>query len=80
MCWETSDMVSKNADALILRPRRLFSCVVPIITEVAEVNPTVTGIEMKSIRTPKKKWTKVNKDFFELSNVYICPIDLNKIR
>lgn len=36
-------------------PRSPFSCDTAIITDVAEVKPTVTGIEMKSIRTPKKK-------------------------
>lgn len=48
-------MVSRNPEAVIFSPRRLFSCDVAIITDVAEVKPTVTGIDIKSIRTPEKK-------------------------
>lgn len=48
-------MVSRNLDDFNLIPRRPFSCVVPIITEVADVNPTVTGIDIKSTKTPENE-------------------------
>lgn len=44
----------KPAD-LKLRPNNPFSCETAIITDVAEVNPTVTGTDMKSINTPGTK-------------------------
>lgn len=52
MFINTLEMVSTNPEAVIFNPRRLLSCEVAIITDVADVNPTVTGTEMKSIRTP----------------------------
>lgn len=45
---------SKNVDDWKLKPRRPFNCDTAIITDVADVKPTVTGIEMKSINTPEK--------------------------
>lgn len=48
-------MVSKNPEAVIFSPSKLFNCDVAIMTEVADVNPTVTGMDMKSIRTPNAK-------------------------
>lgn len=47
--------MSRNFDDFNFIPSRPFNCVVPIITDVADVNPTVTGIDMKSTRTPGKK-------------------------
>lgn len=49
-------MLSRKPEDLNFRPNKLGSCVAAIITEVAEVNPTVTGTEMKSMRTPKFQW------------------------
>lgn len=48
-------MVSINPEADIFSPNKLFSCDVAMMTEVAEVKPTVTGIDMKSIRRPSVK-------------------------
>lgn len=36
-----------------LRPRSPFTWDAAMMTEVAEVKPTVTGIDMKSMSTPK---------------------------
>jgi hypothetical protein len=44
--------VSKKPDDEIFNPSKLFNWDVIIITDVAEVKPTVTGIEIKSINTP----------------------------
>lgn len=48
-------IVSKNPLEDILRPKRLANWELPIITDVAEVKPTVTGIEIKSTRTPERR-------------------------
>lgn len=53
-------MVSRKPEAVMFSPRRLFSWDVVIITDVAEVKPTVTGIDMKSIRTPGKRIKSIN--------------------
>lgn len=55
MCTTTLVSVSRKPDDENESPRRPFSCDTAMITEVAEVKPTVTGIEMKSIKTPKQK-------------------------
>lgn len=55
MFWKTFVMVSTNPDDVNFKPSRLLICDVAIITDVAEVNPTVTGIDIKSISTPRKK-------------------------
>lgn len=47
--------MSRNREDFNFIPRRPFNWVVPIITDVADVNPTVTGIDMKSMRTPAKE-------------------------
>jgi hypothetical protein len=44
--------VSRKPFDLKLRPNRPFSWEQAMITDVAEVKPTVTGIEMKSTKTP----------------------------
>lgn len=55
MFWKTLVIVSTNPDDVNFSPSRLLICDVAIITDVADVNPTVTGIDMKSISTPRKK-------------------------
>lgn len=55
-------MVSTNFEDFNLMPRRPLSCVVPIITDVAEVNPTVTGIEIKSTNTPRMQIFSLHKN------------------
>lgn len=54
MLVQTLEMVSMKPLGLILSPRRLLIWEAAIITDVAEVKPTVTGMEMKSMRTPKR--------------------------
>lgn len=44
---------SKKPDDLKLSPNKPFNWDTAIITDVADVNPTVTGIDIKSIRTPE---------------------------
>lgn len=46
-------MVSRNPPDLNCNPNRPLSWDTAIITEVADVKPTVTGTDMKSIKTPK---------------------------
>lgn len=55
ICLKTFTNVSKNPDVDTLSPSKLFNCDTAIITDVALVKPTVTGIEMKSTRTPEKE-------------------------
>lgn len=43
---------SMKPDDLNLRPKRPLSCEPIIMTEVADVNPEVTGSDMKSTRKP----------------------------
>lgn len=45
--------VSKNPEDLNCNPSNPFSCDTAIMTEVADVKPTVTGTDMKSIKTPE---------------------------
>lgn len=52
--WKTLVNVSKNPCDEIFRPSNPFNCDATIMTDVADVKPTVTGIEMKSISTPAK--------------------------
>jgi hypothetical protein len=52
MFLNTLVIVSKKPDDEIFNPSKLFNWDVIIITDVAEVKPTVTGIEIKSINTP----------------------------
>lgn len=51
MFCATLVMVSTKPEDDISRPNRPFNWEATIITEVADVNPTVTGIDMKSMRT-----------------------------
>lgn len=53
--WYTFSKQSKKLLDSNFNPRRLFSWDTAIITDVADVKPTVTGMEMKSINTPEKK-------------------------
>lgn len=46
---------SKKPSDSNFKPRRPFNWDTAIITDVADVKPTVTGMEMKSINTPKSK-------------------------
>lgn len=50
---------SKKVDDWNVKPRRPFNWDTAIITDVADVKPTVTGMEMKSINTPGMKYLKV---------------------
>lgn len=52
-------MVSKKPDEVNFRPSKPFNWDMAIITEVAEVKPTVTGIDIKSTNTPAK-WKILN--------------------
>lgn len=53
--------VSINPLDLNCKPKSPLNCETAMITEVAEVKPTVTGTDMKSIRTPVLKIVKKNK-------------------
>lgn len=55
MFWYTLTVQSKKLDDSNFKPRRPFNWDTAIITDVAEVKPTVTGMEIKSINTPEKK-------------------------
>lgn len=55
MFSKTFARVSRKPCDEIFRPNRPFSCEATIITDVADVKPTVTGMEMKSISTPARK-------------------------
>jgi hypothetical protein len=46
--------VSRKPFDLNLSPSRPFSWEQAMITDVADVKPTVTGMEMKSTKTPEK--------------------------
>lgn len=48
-------MLSKKFFDVYFKPNNPFNCDAAIITDVADVNPTVTGIEIKSINTPVQK-------------------------
>jgi hypothetical protein len=48
-------MVSRKPLALKLSPSKPFSWEQAMITDVAEVKPTVTGIEIKSTNTPVER-------------------------
>jgi hypothetical protein len=48
-------MVSRKPFDLNLSPSRPFSWEQAMITDVAEVKPTVTGIEIKSTKTPAER-------------------------
>lgn len=41
---------------LNFKPKRPLICVKMMITEVAEVNPEITGVDIKSTKNPKKKF------------------------
>lgn len=60
-CRQTWRTVSRNPEDSNLRPSNPLSWDVAIITDVADVNPTVTGTEMKSISTPVQE----NQTFLE---------------
>lgn len=54
--WDhTLLIVSRKPFDLNLSPSRPFSWEQAMITDVAEVKPTVTGIEIKSTKTPAKR-------------------------
>jgi hypothetical protein len=55
MFFHTSCMVSRKPVALKLSPSKPFSWEQAMITDVAEVKPTVTGIEIKSTNTPVER-------------------------
>jgi hypothetical protein len=57
--------VSTKPVGEIRSPRRPLSCEATIMTDVAEVKPTVTGIEMKSTSTP----FKLQKRFYRASRI-----------
>lgn len=54
MFWYTFTAESKKLEDSNFKPRRPFNWDTAMITEVADVKPTVTGMEMKSISTPGK--------------------------
>lgn len=58
--WKTLTKVSKNPAVDIWRPRRLLSWDTAMMTEVAEVKPIVTGMDMKSTRTPETRISSWN--------------------
>lgn len=51
-CVKTLRTLSAKPDESNFKPIRPFSWDVPIITDVAEVKPTVTGMDIKSTKTP----------------------------
>lgn len=51
--WYTFSRQSKKLDDSNFKPKRPFNCDTAMITDVADVKPTVTGMEMKSINTPE---------------------------
>lgn len=56
MFCNTFVKVSKVPCEEIFNPKRPFNWETTIIMDVAEVKPTVTGIEIKSISTPVKEF------------------------
>lgn len=56
--WYTFSRQSKKFDDSNFNPSRPFNWDTAMITDVADVKPTVTGIEIKSINTPAKKKKK----------------------
>lgn len=56
MFSNTFARVSRKPCDEIFRPNRPFSCDATIMTDVADVKPTVTGMEMKSMSTPTKSF------------------------
>lgn len=51
--WKTLEILSIKPEDENFNPKSPLSCEAAIITEVADVNPTVTGIDIKSTSTPK---------------------------
>lgn len=52
-------------------PSNPFSWETAIITEVADVKPTVTGIDMKSISTPVQNLQKFKRIEFSLDHLRV---------
>lgn len=55
MCKPIFLTVSIKPEEVNFNPKRPLICDTAMITDVAEVKPTVTGMDIKSIRTPGKK-------------------------
>jgi hypothetical protein len=56
ICSNSRSHTSRNLLPGKLRPRTSLICVVAIMMAAADVKPTDTGPEMKSIKKPEKQW------------------------